>query len=216
MREQRQHQWKVRRSYQFPNAAKVIREDTRPTTTVGWVVNVVLNLKQAYGVVRYVVGGDRTAWLESENHFGEDIVAAEAWVRETIAQVHAEQEEEQRRKPMPQENQHTDLTDWLAAKHTLQQKLKTAGISEEAYSELSDLLNIVTGTDLEAARAAQFRDDAHDLCIQIKAASEKNIVQASAFLRLFATYIAGKLLPDLDEQQIDEEVDALHPMSREE
>lgn len=86
----RQHQWRLKRSYQFPNAVKIIHEDA----LTGWVVNI-QHMKRLYGVVRYFVDGDRTAWIESETHFETDAQRAESWVRATIAGVQAEQKEDE-------------------------------------------------------------------------------------------------------------------------
>lgn len=84
---ERQHQWRLARSYQFPNAVKIIHEGA----FTGWVVNVQF-MKRLYGVVRYFVDSDRAAWIESETHFETDVQRAEGWVRATIAGLQAEQE----------------------------------------------------------------------------------------------------------------------------
>lgn len=75
----------INRTYQFPNAAVTI-QDKQHIGHVGYVVNKVYQ-KELYGVVKYVVDGDRVAWLESPNHFNTDKARAEVWVRETLQGV---------------------------------------------------------------------------------------------------------------------------------
>jgi len=72
----------INSTYQFPNAAVTI-QDKQHVGHVGYVVNKVYQ-KELYGVVKYVVDGDRVAWLESPNHFNNDKARAEVWVRETL------------------------------------------------------------------------------------------------------------------------------------
>ncbi|MBO0794258.1 MAG: hypothetical protein J2P36_25375, partial [Ktedonobacteraceae bacterium] len=61
----------------------------------GWVVNVV-GAKPLYGVVRYFVGGEDRAWVESKTDFGQDLEAAKKWVKDTIAQLREEMKGEER------------------------------------------------------------------------------------------------------------------------
>lgn len=82
------HQWRLKRTYQFPAAVKKVADGT----IAGWVLPLMKSLHPGqptryYGVVRYVVGGDRVAWIESPEHFGEDVTQAEQWVQQTIASL---------------------------------------------------------------------------------------------------------------------------------
>ncbi len=80
------HQWRLRRNYQFPNAALTI-QDGDGTQFFGWAVNVQLRPATLYGVVRYTVDYDRVAWVESKEDFCEDVAGAEAWIRQTIKEL---------------------------------------------------------------------------------------------------------------------------------
>lgn len=76
------HQYRLRRGYQFPNTVHTIPDEPN----YGYVVNVTGN-KPLYGVVKYIVNGDTIAWVESPNHFGQDVEQATKWVRETLQKV---------------------------------------------------------------------------------------------------------------------------------
>ena len=89
MKATRKHQYRLRRSYQFPNARASI--DGGEAGIYGWVVNV-QGSPRLYGVVRYFVDGDTRAWVESDSHFGEDAQATEEWVRKTMEEIKEEQE----------------------------------------------------------------------------------------------------------------------------
>jgi hypothetical protein len=80
----KQHQWRLKRSYQFPNAVDTIHQER----FTAWIVNLPYQ-KSLYGVVRYVVRGEN-AWVESDTHFGTDADAARKWIENTIRQLQAE------------------------------------------------------------------------------------------------------------------------------
>lgn len=84
---EQQKKFKLQRNlkfrYQFP--AAVWFEHAAENNISAWVVNVVGN-KPLYGVVRYFVGGDRAAWVESES-FGKDATRAREWCQEMMRQL---------------------------------------------------------------------------------------------------------------------------------
>jgi hypothetical protein len=110
-------------------------------------------------------------------------------------------------------DQQPSLTEWLEAKKKLEDKLEAAGVVYEEYGELWALLDVVTGADLESIRAKQFEQDARDLCIDIKASSEKNVARVSDFLRKFAVHLVGQVIPDQGKGKLEERVDTLVALS---
>lgn len=90
--------------------------------------------------------------------------------------------------------------------------LEAKGISEEDYIELFDLLETVTGTDLDAIRDNQFHDDAFDLAANIQSATDKKIRYVGAFLRRFAEHVVRHACSIEESEKIAEIVDRLPQM----
>jgi hypothetical protein len=86
------HLIRTKRNYQFPN--NVWFDHDKANNITGWVTNVV-GKKSLYGVVRYSVGDDQVAWVESPNHFNRDKDAAIKWCLETMKQLAGENWNEQ-------------------------------------------------------------------------------------------------------------------------
>lgn len=99
------------------------------------------------------------------------------------------------------------FSDYVEARRVLADR----GIGEEQYIELFNLLDTVTSMDLETIRNGQFHDDAFDLAVGIKAATDKNVRQVSAFLRRFAEHVVGQL-HNGEPEKITEIVDRLPQM----
>jgi hypothetical protein len=79
------HNYRLARNYQFADAVVTVVDD-KHRGNVGYVLHM-LHQKQLYGVVKYIVDGDRVAWLESEIHFNTDEQLAEKWMKETLDAV---------------------------------------------------------------------------------------------------------------------------------
>lgn len=80
MDREQDHQWQLKRRYAFETADGTVRDGD---DIMGWVVSEP-DSKPLYAVVRYVVDGDRVAWIESSHHFKRSYFEAREWIRETI------------------------------------------------------------------------------------------------------------------------------------
>ncbi len=110
------------------------------------------------------------------------------------------------------------MADTVTELAELEKELKELGISSEMAEQLQRIMEryVAAKEQMVAKRDTQFSEDAYDVLVSLKAATNKNIDLMAGFLRRFAEHVAlhvGRMEKTIG--GVEDMIDRVPPMKQE-